>query len=84
MHIYWDPPELHEMFSIQRYHIIYLKYGAKSWFNKTVNGDVITNIQLENLEKGTIYFVKIIAENAYGMGKESKKLEIKTEEAEGN
>ncbi|XP_028418079.1 angiopoietin-1 receptor-like, partial [Dendronephthya gigantea] len=81
VHISWDPPELYEMFSIERYHIAYSTYGAVSWSNKTVYGD-LTNIRLENLKRDTFYVVKIIAENAYGMGRESKRSEIKTDEAE--
>ncbi|XP_028394789.1 hemicentin-1-like [Dendronephthya gigantea] len=82
VHIYWEPPELHEMFSIEKYYITYLKYGSKIWSNNTINAEQLTNTQLDNLESDTFYIIIIIAENAYGLGKESSRIEIKTKKVE--
>ncbi|XP_028413458.1 titin-like isoform X2 [Dendronephthya gigantea] len=82
VHIYWEPPELHEMFSIEQYYITYLKYGSKIWSNNTINAEQLTNTQLDNLESDTFYIIIIIAENAYGLGKKSSRMEIKTKKVE--
>ena len=83
VHIRWDPPELHEMFSIERYYITYLKHGEKIWSNNTITGDQLTNFQVDNLESDTFYTLLIIAENKYGLGKESSRMKIKTMKVEG-
>ena len=83
VHIFWDPPEMHEMFSIKRYHISYFKHGDTKWFNKTIDDDKFTHFQLENLESDSFYDVKIIAENDCCLGRESKKIEIKTLKIKG-
>lgn len=80
--IHWHPPELYEMFSIERYYITYSKYGAKNWSNKIIN-DQFTHTQLDNLESETLYIITIIAENANGRGRESKRIEIKSRKKEG-
>ena len=80
-YISWDAPELHEMFSIERYYITYRKYGEKNWSNKTVDAtpnQSATAFQIDNLESDTFYIVTVAAENAYGHGKKSIKMEIKT------
>ena len=71
------------MFSIERYYITYLKHGEKIWSNNTINGDQTTNFQVDNLESDTFYTLLIIAENKYGLGKESSRMEIKTMKVEG-
>ena len=73
------------MFSIERYHIDYQKYGEKKWFNETVNAtqNQVTGFQMDNLESDTIYIVMVIAENAYGFSKESGKMKIRTKKVEG-
>lgn len=80
-YISWDAPELHEMFSIERYYVTYRKYGAKNWSNKTVDAiqnQPATSFQIDNLESDTFYIMMVTAENAYGLGKQSIKMEIKT------
>jgi hypothetical protein len=83
VHVRWDPPELDKMFSIKQYYITYLKQGAKEWFNNTINVDQETNFQLDDLESDTFYTLKIVAENDYGLGKESSRMEIKTKKVKG-
>jgi hypothetical protein len=82
VHISWDPPELHELFSIARYYITYLKLGEKKWSNNTISNDQY-NVQLDDLESDTFYILRIVAENAYGLGKESGRMEIKTMKVKG-
>ena len=79
----WEPPELDRMFSIKRYYITYLKQGEKEWFNNTINADQETNFQVDDLESDTFYTLKVIAENDYGLGKESSKMRIKTMKVKG-
>ena len=83
VHIYWKPPELHELFSIERYYISYLKHGDTEWSNKTIDKTESTNFQLDNLETDTFYILKITAANACCLGQESKRMEIKTLKVEG-
>ena len=83
VHIYWDPPELHEVFFIKRYYISYFKHGDTNWFNESMDGDQLTNFQLENLKSDSFYTIKIIAENECCLGQESKKIEIKTLKVKG-
>ena len=83
VHIYWDPPELHELFSIKRYYISFLKHGETEWSNETIEDVQFTNFQLDNLESGTFFTLKIIAENECCLGQESKKMEIKTLKVKG-
>ena len=83
VHIFWDPPELSEMFSIERYFITYKKHGEKIWSNDTINAHQSTNVQLDNLESDTFYIIKVIANNAFGLGKTSNRIEIKTKKVEG-
>ena len=71
------------MFSIKRYYITYLKQGENVWFNNTINVDQETNFQLDDLESDTFYTLKIVAENDYGLGKESSRMEIKTKKVKG-
>ena len=84
-HISWDPPELHEVFSIRLYYVIYRKHGEEKWSNETVSGtqNQVTGFQIDNLKSDTFYVVMVIAENAYGLGKESGKIKIKTKKVEG-
>ena len=84
-HIYWDPPELHEMFSIEQYYIAYRKHGEKEWTNKTLNAilNQVTNFKVNDLESDTFYILRIFAWNAFGLGKESEKVEVKTKKVEG-
>ena len=83
--IIWDPPELHQLFSIKRYYISYLKHGEKKWSNDTVGvyDDQSIRFQLDNLESDTFYTLKVTAENDYYLGKESKRMEIKTLKIKG-
>ena len=81
--VHWEPPELDRMFSIKRYYITYLKQGEKEWFNNTINVDQERNFQVDDLESDTFYTLKIIAENDYGLGKESSKMQIKTMKVKG-
>ena len=83
VHIYWQPPELHELFSIERYYISYLKHGHTEWSNKTIDSTDFTNFQLDNLESNTFYILKVTAANACCLGQESKKMEIKTLKVKG-
>ena len=83
--IYWDPPELHQLFSIKRYYISYLKHGEKKWSNDTVGAynDQSISFQLDNLESDTFYTLKVTAENDYYLGQESRRMEIKTLKVKG-
>ena len=83
MHIYWDPPELHEFFSIQKYYVRYRKFGG-FWINDSKRTDHSTNRPLMNLESNSFYSVQIIAENAYGVSKKSRTIDVKTMEKKGN
>ena len=85
VHVYWDPPELHEMFSIEQYYIAYRRHGDQEWANVTFNAKLngITNFKINDLESDTFYILRIFAWNAYGLGKESQKMEIKTKKVEG-
>ena len=85
VHVSWDPPQLHEMFSIEGYYITYRKYEEKEWTNDTINANKnqITNFKVSDLESDTFYILRIFAWNAYGLGKESDKMEIKTKKVEG-
>ena len=73
------------MFSIQGYYITYRKYEEKEWTNDTINANKnqITNFKVSDLESDTFYILRIFAWNAYGLGKESDKMEIKTKKVEG-
>ena len=83
--IHWDPPELHEAFSIKTYHIAHRKNGSgeHKWQNDTISADQLTTFQIDNLESDILYTVKIFAENEYGFGKESSKLGFTTMKAKG-
>ena len=85
VHLSWDPPELHQMFSIERYYITYRKYGEKEWNNDTISANLnqITNFKVIDLESDTFYILRVFAKNAYGPGKESDKIEIKTKKVKG-
>jgi hypothetical protein len=85
--IAWYPPELHELFSIKRYYISFLKHGEKIWSNGTLVADELDeslNFQLNNLESDTFYTLKVTAENEFYLGKESKRMEIKTLKVKGS
>ena len=83
VHIFWQLPELHELFSIERYYISYLKHGDTEWSNKTIDKTDSTNFQLDNLESDTFYILKITAANACCLGQDSKRMEIKTLKVKG-
>ena len=83
VHIFWDPPELHEVFSIQRYYISFLKHGDTKWSNETIEDEQLTNFQLSNLKSDTFYTLKVTAENECCLGKESKRMEMRTLKVEG-
>ena len=88
MDIFWYPPELHELFSIERYYISYLKHGDSKWSNDTVGAYVdnlnkFISFQLDNLESDTFYTLKVTAENKFFLGQDSKRMEIKTLKFEG-
>ena len=83
VHVYWKPPELSELFYIERYFIVYRKHGEKKWSNGSTSANLLHNFQVDNLESDTFYFIVVIAENEYGLGKESSRIEIKTKKING-
>ena len=86
VHIFWNPPELYELFSIERYYISYLNHDENEWSNDTVlpyGGDELISFQLNNLESDTFYTLKVIAENQFYLGQESKRIEVKTLKVKG-
>ena len=84
IHIYWDPPEFHEMFFVKSYYINYQKTGEKKWRKVRVDSNQVTNGGLRNLERNSIYTIYITATNDEGMSKNSESITEKTLKENGN
>ena len=71
--IHWHPPEDTGGSPIERYIIEVREADRSGWHRAGFTGSDLTAFSITNLVEDTMYYIRVLAQNAYGL---SKALEI--------